>query len=180
MTFKLSVADIPFGGAKGGVRIDPREYSSRELEMITRRYTLEMAKKNFIGASVDVPGPDMGTNEQIMTWMKDAYKTVYGEKDINAEAVTTGKFIEQGGIEGRTESTGLGMFYGLRQLFKTESFLERAKLSRGLKDKRFNIQVTRSGTDFARAGLWKRRLLGGQAAQRGGRRNRHDNHRVAL
>ena len=93
-----------------------------------------------------------------MTWMKDAYKTVYGEKDINAEACTTGKFIEQGGIEGRTESTGLGMFYGLRQLFKTDSFLKKCGLSRGLKDKSFNIQVSRAA--IHNAGLWKCWLLG--------------------
>jgi glutamate dehydrogenase (NAD(P)+) len=124
MTFKLSVHDIPFGGAKGGIRIDPKKYSERELEQITRRYTLELAKKGFIGPGIDVPGPDMGTNQQTMTWMKDTYSTVYGEKDINAEAVTTGKYLNQGGIDGRVESTGLGVYYGLRTLLNDESFVK--------------------------------------------------------
>ena len=73
MTFKLAIADVPFGGAKGGVRVDPRKLSKGELERVTRRYTLELIKKNFIGASVDCLGPDMGTNEQVMTWIKDTY-----------------------------------------------------------------------------------------------------------
>jgi len=93
MTFKLAVHDIPFGGAKGGVNIDPKLYSQDELERVTRRYTLELAKKGFIGAAVDVPGPDMGTNQQTMTWMKDTYFSIYGDKDINADAVTTGKYL---------------------------------------------------------------------------------------
>lgn len=73
MTFKLAIADVPFGGAKGGVRINPRELSKSELERVTRRYTMELIKKGFIGASVDCLGPDMGTNEQVMTWIKDTY-----------------------------------------------------------------------------------------------------------
>lgn len=79
MTFKLAVADIPYGGAKGGVRIDPKKYSKGELERITRRYTMELIKKGFIGAAVDCLGPDMGTNEQIMTWIKDTYTMIKGE-----------------------------------------------------------------------------------------------------
>jgi glutamate dehydrogenase (NAD(P)+) len=93
MTMKMAVANIPFGGAKGGVRIDPRKYSETELERITRRYTLELIKKRFIGPSVDSLGPDMGTNEQIMTWIKDTYYMIKGEDDINAEGCCTGKYI---------------------------------------------------------------------------------------
>ena len=132
MTVKLAVADIPFGGAMGGVRIDPLEYSQTELEKITRSYTLEMAKKNFIGPAVDVAGPDMGTNPQTMNWVKDTFKTVFGERDVNAEAVTTGKMIEQGGIHGLDKGAGLGIVIGLRELFKTPSFLEKAGLDAGI------------------------------------------------
>ena len=93
MTFKLAIADVPFGGAKGGVKLNIRKYSQAEIERATRKYTMELIKKNFIGAQVDCLGPDMGTNEQVMTWIKDTYKNVKGEQDINAEGCCTGKFI---------------------------------------------------------------------------------------
>ena len=91
MTYKLAVAGIPFGGAKGGVKIDPDQYSQAELERVTRKYTLELIKKGFIGAQVDCLGPDLGTNEQTMTWIKDTYCNVKGEQDINAIGCCTGK-----------------------------------------------------------------------------------------
>ena len=119
MTFKLAIADVPFGGAKGGVKIDPRKYSSAEVERVTRKYTMELIKKGFIGAQVDCLGPDMGTNEQTMTWIKDTYMNVRGETDINAEGCCTGKFISQGGIAGRAESTGLGVYYAVREMLNT-------------------------------------------------------------
>jgi len=148
MTFKLATADIPFGGAKGGVAIDPRLYSKAELERITRRYTMELIKKNFIGPQIDCLGPDMGTNEQIMTWIKDTYVNWKGSTDINAQGCCTGKFISQGGIGGRTESTGLGVFYGTRELMDTKSFYEKVGLTKGLKDKTFVIQ------GFGNVGYW--------------------------
>jgi len=140
MTFKLTVANVPFGGAKGGIRFDPSKYSASEVERITRKYTLELAKKNFIGPQIDVLGPDMGTNEQIMTWIKDTYTYLYGEKEINAEGCCTGKFVTQGGIQGRTESTGLGVFHVLKTLIDDEAFAKKAKLSTGLKGKTIMVQ----------------------------------------
>ena len=119
MTFKLAIADVPFGGAKGGIKINPRELSSAELERVTRRYTMELIKKGYIGAAVDCLGPDMGTNEQVMTWIKDTYMNIRGEEDINSEGCCTGKYIRQGGIGGRTESTGLGVYYAIRELLNT-------------------------------------------------------------
>lgn len=83
MTFKLSIADVPMGGAKGVVKVDPRTLSLGELERVTRTYTMELIKKGYIGAHVDSLGPDMGTNEQVMTWIKDQYQKVRGETDIN-------------------------------------------------------------------------------------------------
>src|SRR5450830_162730 len=139
MTFKLAVADVPFGGAKGGIKIDPRTLRKSELERVTRRYTMELIKKGFIGPAIDCLGPDMGTNEQVMTWIKDTYMSVRGEQDINAEGCCTGKFISQGGIAGRTESTGLGVYYALRELMTYPTFYEKINLSAGLKDKTFNI-----------------------------------------
>lgn len=153
MTFKLAIADVPFGGAKGGVKIDPRKYSSNEIERVTRKYTMELIKKGFIGAQVDCLGPDMGTNEQTMTWIKDTYMNVKGEQDINAEGCCTGKFISQGGIAGRAESTGLGVYYAVRELLGTDSFCERAHLSTGIKDKTFIVQ------GFGAVGYWASKFI---------------------
>ena len=153
MTFKLAIADVPFGGAKGGVKIDHRNYSKSELERVTRKYTMELIKKNFIGAQVDCLGPDMGTDEQVMTWIKDTYMNVKGEQDINAEGCCTGKFISQGGIEGRAESTGLGVYYAVRELLDTQSFVDRVNLSLGIKDKTFVVQ------GFGAVGYWASKFI---------------------
>lgn len=159
MTFKLAVADVPFGGAKGGIKIDPRKLSKAELERVTRRYTMELIKKGFIGPAIDCLGPDMGTNEQVMTWIKDTYVSVKGEQDINAEGCCTGKFISQGGIAGRTESTGLGVYYAVRELMHTPSFYEKANLSAGLKGKTFIIQ------GFGNVGYWASKFFYGDGAK---------------
>ena len=153
MTFKLAIADVPFGGAKGGVKIDPRKYSQGEIERASRKYTMELIKKNFIGAQVDCLGPDMGTNEQVMTWIKDTYKNVKGEQDINAEGCCTGKFISQGGIEGRAESTGLGVYYATRTLLDTQSFVDKCKLTLGIKGKTFIVQ------GFGAVGYWASKFI---------------------
>ena len=140
MTFKMAVADIPFGGAKGGIRLDPRKYSKAELERVTRRYTIELAKKSLIGPAIDVPAPDMGTGAQNMAWMVDTYNTLYGSKDINSAALVTGKPLPLGGIDGRTEATGLGVFYGTRVLLENEDFCKRYGFAKGIKDKIVIIQ----------------------------------------
>ena len=153
MTFKLAIADVPFGGAKGGVKIDPRKYSQNEVERVTRKYTMELIKKGFIGAQVDCLGPDMGTNEQTMTWIKDTYMNVKGETDINAEGCCTGKFISQGGIAGRAESTGLGVYYAVRELLGTQSFVDRCGLSTGIEGKTFVVQ------GFGAVGYWASKFI---------------------
>jgi len=154
MTFKLAIADVPFGGAKGGVRIDPRELSKAELERVTRQYTMELIKKGYIGSSVDCLGPDMGTGEQVMTWIKDQYQNVRGEGDINFAGCCTGKHIKQGGIAGRTESTGLGVYYAVRELLKTESFLELVgDKTAGIEGKTFTIQ------GFGNVGYWAAKFI---------------------
>lgn len=154
MTFKLAIADVPFGGAKGGVKIDPRKYSATEIERVTRKYTMELIKKGFIGAAVDCLGPDMGTNEQTMTWIKDTYMNVKGETDINAEGCCTGKFINQGGIAGRAESTGLGVYYAVRELLGLQSFCDRAGFKgKGIRDKSFIVQ------GFGAVGYWASKFI---------------------
>lgn len=159
MTFKLAVADVPFGGAKGGIKIDPRKLSKAELERVTRRYTMELIKKGFIGPAVDCLGPDMGTNEQVMTWIKDTYMQVKGETDINAEGCATGKFISQGGIAGRTESTGLGVYFGLRELMTFQTFQQAAKMTPGLKNKTFIMQ------GFGNVGYWAAKFFHNDGAK---------------
>lgn len=159
MTFKLAVADVPFGGAKGGIKIDPRKLSKGELERVTRRYTMELIKKGFIGPAIDCLGPDMGTNEQVMTWIKDTYVSVKGEQDINAEGCCTGKFISQGGIAGRTESTGLGVYYAVRELMKTPSFYNKIGLTAGIKGKTFSLQ------GFGNVGYWAGKFFHGDGGK---------------
>ncbi len=153
MTIKMAVADVPFGGAKGGVRINPRAYSQAELERITRRYTIELAKKDIIGPAIDVPAPDMGTGSQTMAWMVDTYNTLYGNRDINASALVTGKPLSLGGIDGRTEATGLGVYYGINELLKTPAFCTKYGFAAGIKDKKVIVQ------GMGNVGYWAARFF---------------------
>ena len=140
MTFKNAVLELPYGGAKGGLKINPKNYSKREIETLMRRFTIELAKKNFIGAAIDVPGPDLGTGEREMSWMKDAYSKFAGHLDINASGCVTGKAINQGGIPGRTESTGLGVFYATREILEDTEFCLQNNIPPGLRGKSVIIQ----------------------------------------
>lgn len=140
MTYKCAAVDIPFGGAKGGIKIDPSKYSDREIERIVRRFTLELGKKSFIGAAVDVPGPDMGTGEREMTLIKDTYSMIHADKDINAEACVTGKYPGAGGIEGRTDATGLGVYIGIREMLNNQEFTKKPKVETGLQGKTIIMQ----------------------------------------
>lgn len=148
MTVKCSIVNLPYGGAKGGICINPRKYSAREIESLTRQYAIRLAKKNSIGASVDVPGPDVGTSEREMSWMKSTYQAYYGQNDINADAVTTGKYLNQGGISGRPESTGLGVFTCAKQLLNHPVIAKNLKVVPGLQGKTIIIQ------GFGNVGYW--------------------------
>jgi glutamate dehydrogenase (NAD(P)+) len=139
MTFKCAIVDVPFGGAKGGVKINPWDYTEDQLERITRRYTTELIKKNFIGPGIDVPAPDYGTGPREMAWILDTYLTFRGS-EIDAAGCVTGKPVNQNGIRGRNEATGRGVFYGLRELCDTESAVKRVGLTGGLRGKTVVIQ----------------------------------------
>ncbi len=139
MTYKCSLVDLPFGGAKGGLSLDPRDWSEDELEKITRRFTYELSRRRLISPSQNVPAPDMGTGEREMAWMADAYKRLHPE-DIDARACVTGKPLGLGGIAGRVEATGRGVQYALRELFRTPEVLAAAGLSGGLDGQRIVVQ----------------------------------------
>jgi len=139
MTYKCAIVDVPFGGAKGGVQIDPKKYSTDELERITRRYTTELIKKNFIGPGLDVPAPDYGTGEQEMSWIMDTYTTFFPGQ-IDGIGCVTGKPVTQGGIAGRREATGLGVFYGIREACSFADDMERLGMKVGIEDKTVVIQ----------------------------------------
>jgi glutamate dehydrogenase (NAD(P)+) len=139
MTYKCALVDVPFGGAKGGIRINPNNYTVEQLQNITRRYTTELVKKNFIGPGIDVPAPDYGTGPREMAWIMDTYQVLrHGE--VDSIACVTGKPITQNGIRGRAEATGRGVFYGIRECMSHAEDMKRIGLTPGIAGKTMVVQ----------------------------------------
>ena len=139
MTYKCALVDVPFGGAKGAVRINPKKYTVEQLERITRRYTAELIKKQFIGPGIDVPAPDYGTGPREMAWIADTY-TAYHAGQIDAIGCVTGKPVTQGGIRGRKEATGRGIFFGIKEAVSIKEDMSRLGLQTGLEGKTIVVQ----------------------------------------
>lgn len=139
MSYKCAVVDVPFGGSKGGLSIDPKAFSEEELELITRRYAQELIRRGFISPSLNVPAPDMGTGSREMAWIADEYRRLC-PSDINAIACVTGKPPSQSGIQGRVEATGRGVQFALREFFRHPEDVARAGLEGGLQGKRVIVQ----------------------------------------
>ncbi|HSI74240.1 MAG TPA: Glu/Leu/Phe/Val dehydrogenase [Lunatimonas sp.] len=139
MTYKCALVNIPYGGAKGGVSIDPNKYNATQLERITRRYTSELIKKNFIGPAIDVPAPDYGTGAREMSWIVDTYEA-FNPNAINAKGCVTGKPLSQHGIDGRTEATGMGVYIGIREAVSVKEDMDILGLTTGLQGKKVIVQ----------------------------------------
>ena len=139
MTYKCAIVDVPFGGAKGAIRIDPRKTNVEQLERITRRYAAELIKKNFIGPAIDVPAPDYGSGPREMAWIADTY-VQFHPGEIDAIGCVTGKPITQGGIRGRNEATGRGVLFGIREALADAELARKHVLTPGLPGKRVVVQ----------------------------------------
>jgi glutamate dehydrogenase (NAD(P)+) len=148
MTYKCAIVDVPFGGAKGGVAIDPKLYTVKQLEQITRRYTAELVRKNFIGPGIDVPAPDYGTGAREMAWIADTYATLKNG-EIDAAACVTGKPVNQGGVRGREEATGRGVFYGMEEFCRRKNWMDRLGMTTGIAGKKIIIQGLGNVGSFA-------------------------------
>lgn len=139
MTYKCALVDVPFGGAKGGIKLKPKTYSVAELERITRRYVFELVRKNFMGPGLDVPAPDVGTGPREMAWIADTYSQLKAG-ELDALGCVTGKPVSAGGVRGRTEATGRGVFFGTREVVSVAEDMKALGLSAGLDGKRVVIQ----------------------------------------
>ncbi|MGM0676286.1 MAG: Glu/Leu/Phe/Val family dehydrogenase [Pseudomonadota bacterium] len=139
MTYKCAIMDVPFGGSKGGLCIDPSQYERDEMELITRRFARELARRGFLSPATNVPAPDVGTGQREMAWILDTYKNLYPE-DINYMGCVTGKPVDLGGMPGRLEATGRGIQYALREFFRHPSEVQEAGLQGSLEGKRIIIQ----------------------------------------
>jgi glutamate dehydrogenase (NAD(P)+) len=142
MTYKCAIVDVPFGGAKGGIKIEPKDYSLDELERITRRYAAELTRKAFLGPGIDgidVPAPDYGTGEREMVWIADTYAAL-NPGHLDALGCVTGKPVTQGGVRGRKEATGRGLYFALREACHEPDEMKRLGLARGLDGKRIIVQ----------------------------------------
>jgi glutamate dehydrogenase (NAD(P)+) len=139
MSYKCAIADIPFGGAKGALMIDPCKYSVDELREITRRFAQELARRDFLDPATNVPAPDIGTSAREMAWIADTYKTLYPE-DVNQDACVTGKPVDRGGIPGRVEATGKGVQLALQEFFRHREEVEKTGLADSLSGQRVVVQ----------------------------------------
>ncbi|MEM7101736.1 MAG: Glu/Leu/Phe/Val dehydrogenase [Bacteroidota bacterium] len=139
MSYKCAIVDVPFGGAKGGVKINPKSYTPRQLQKITRRYTTELIRKNFIGPGIDVPAPDYGTGSREMAWILDTY-TTFNNGEIDAVGCVTGKPVNQNGIRGRTEATGRGVYYSIREAMRHKDDMKELGLTPGTEGKTMVVQ----------------------------------------
>ena len=139
MSYKCALVDVPFGGSKGGLIIDPKNWQKNEIEQITRKFTQELAKRDLIHPSQNVPAPDMGTGESEMAWIADEYRKLY-PTELNALACVTGKPVSKGGIHGRTEATGRGIQYAIREFFRHSDDVKSTGLSGTIEGKTISIQ----------------------------------------
>ena len=139
MTYKCALVEVPFGGSKGGLCINPKDWTEDELERITRRFTFELSRRDLIHPSLNVPAPDMGTGEREMSWMMDEYRRLHND-NIDNIACVTGKPVHLGGIEGRVEATGRGVQYALREFFRHPEDVESAGMRGDLQDKTVVVQ----------------------------------------
>ncbi len=139
MTYKCSIVNIPFAGSKGALCIDPKNYSLEELDHITRRFAQELDKRGLLGPGVNVPAPDMGTGQRMMSWIADEYQKLH-PNEINARACVTGKPVHFGGVQGRIEATGRGVQYGIQEFFRHPGDVKKANLEGSLEGKKIIIQ----------------------------------------
>ncbi|KAJ2511394.1 NADP-dependent glutamate dehydrogenase, partial [Coemansia sp. RSA 2049] len=158
MTYKCAAVDVPFGGGKGGIMINPRDWTAAELERITRRFTLELCQKNFIGPGVDVPAPDVGTGPREMGWIADTYRN-FNPQDVSGAACVTGKALSLGGVRGRNEATGLGVYYGVREFLAFPEVHTRIRHHGKVEDSSVIIQ------GFGNVGYWAARFFEANGAK---------------
>jgi len=139
MTYKCAIVDIPFAGSKGGLKINPKDYTEEQLRLITKAFATKLINKGFLSPALNVPAPDMGTSEKEMEWIKDTYKSLRPE-DINYRGCVTGKPLHSGGIAGRTEATGRGIEEVIREIFRHKHVVKESNLKNELKDNLIVIQ----------------------------------------